>query len=356
MKVLTVVGARPQFIKSFAVSRILKPEHEEVLVHTGQHYDEELSDVFFRELGIDEPAYNLGVGSGTHGAQTGEMIIQLEQVVMSENPDLILVYGDTNSTLAGSIVGSKIASTLVHVEAGLRSNNRDMPEEINRILTDHASDILFAPSSRAANQLQNEDIDGEIHNVGDVMFDSLLWGTERANDVSDILERLQLQNGEYILSTIHRPVNTDDETRLRSILKGLAEAERPVVLPLHPRAAKRFDEYNLPEKYTDQLLIIDPVGYLDFIRLLDGAAIVATDSGGIQKEGFYLDTPCVTLRDETEWDETVEAGWNILVGADSDRISTAIREFEVPESKPQPYGDGSAAEKIVKTLQSSVQV
>jgi len=349
------VGARPQFIKAFVVSRALHPEHEEVLVHTGQHYDEELSNVFFDELDMDEPDYNLGIGSGSHGKQTGEMIIALEEVVIEEDPDVVLVYGDTNSTLAGAVVGSKLDTTLAHAEAGLRSDNWDMPEEVNRIMTDHGSDVLFTPSDGATERLIDEGITDRVHNVGDVMYDSLLWAQDRAADRSNILEDLNINVGEYILSTVHRAANTDDPDRLESIIRGLAAAPLPVVLPAHPRTVDRLQTHNLWELATEELQIIKPVGYLDFVRLLDGAAQVATDSGGIQKEAFYLDTPCVTLREETEWPETVSAGWNVLVGANSEQLVEQLQQVNAPEAKPEPYGDGTAGTKIVSLLKKMVE-
>lgn len=356
MKVLTIVGARPQFIKSFAVSRSLRPEHEEILVHTGQHYDEMLSDVFFRELSMEEPEYNLGIGSGSHGRQTGEMLIEIEQVLLDEEPDVVLVYGDTNSTLAGTIAASKLNIPLAHVEAGLRSGNDDMPEETNRILTDHASDILFAPSENARDQLSSEGIDKSVCVVGDVMYDTLLWASQRATELSDILTELGIDEDTFVLSTVHRAENTDNRARLESIIEGLSQITEPVVLPAHPRTVDRLKGYGIHEKVQRELQLIDPVGYLDFLRLLDGATAVATDSGGIQKEAFYLDTPCITLRDETEWTETVEAGWNVLVGADTDAIVSEIEQYQTPATKPQPYGDGSASKQIVEVLESELSV
>lgn len=350
MKVLSIVGARPQFIKAFAVSRELQKDHEEILVHTGQHYDEELSDVFFDELGIPEPNYNLGVGSDTHGRQTAAMIEGIEEILEIEEPDVILLYGDTNSTLAGAIAASKIAPDVAHVEAGLRSYNREMPEEINRVLTDHASDLLFPPSESAADTLRQEGITEGIHMVGDVMYDTILWARDVAATESDMLDRVGIEEGEFILSTVHRASNTDDPDRLESIVEGLSNAPLPVVLPVHPRTENRLREYGMWDRVTSKLEVIEPVGYLDFVRLLDGSERVATDSGGVQKEAFYLETPCVTMRDETEWIETVESGWNVLVSADQEAIERELRTNRNLSRKSTPYGDGTTAKQVVKVL------
>lgn len=352
MKILTVVGARPQFIKAFPVSQELQSKHEEVLVHTGQHYDEELSDIFFDELGIPEPDYNLGVGSNTHGRQTAAMLESLEKVLENEKPDAVLLYGDTNSTLAGAIATAKQDPTLAHVEAGLRSYNRKMPEEINRVLTDHASDLLFAPSKSAAETLQDEGITDGVHFVGDVMYDAILWARDLAREKSSILEQLGIDDTEFVLSTVHRAGNTDDRKNLEAIIDGLVKTPYFVVLPVHPRTKTRLQKFGLWEKTTTELEVIDPVGYLDFVQLLNAAERVATDSGGVQKEAFFLETPCVTLREETEWIETVESEWNVLVSSNRDAIERALTTWEKPEKKPSPYGEGDAAERVVKVLAS----
>jgi UDP-N-acetylglucosamine 2-epimerase (non-hydrolysing) len=354
MKALTIVGARPQFIKAFAVSRELRENHEEVLVHTGQHYDEELSDVFFEELGVPEPDYNLGVGSDSHGKQTAAMLKGIEEVIEVEIPDVVLLYGDTNSTLSGAIAASKIEPLVAHVEAGLRSYNREMPEEINRVLTDHASDLLFAPSESAVETLEEEGISEGVHFVGDVMYDAILWARDVAERESTILERVGLEENQFILSTVHRAGNTDNQERLKTIIEALSNAPRPVVLPVHPRTENRLREYEMWRRATSEIEVINPVGYLDFVQLLDASERVATDSGGVQKEAFYLNTPCVTMRDETEWIETVESGWNVLVGANRDRIETELATVSVPNQKPSPYGEGDAAERILDTLEVSV--
>jgi UDP-N-acetylglucosamine 2-epimerase len=349
-RVLSVVGARPQFVKAFPVSRELRRSHDEILVHTGQHYDAMLSDVFFSELDIPKPSYNLDVGSGTHANQTARMMIELDRVLDAETPDIVIVYGDTNSTLAGALVAAKRSPTLVHVEAGLRSDNRSMPEEHNRIVTDHLADVLLAPTTPAVDTLQAEDVAGAIYETGDVMYDAILYARERASEVSSIYDDFGLAPDEYILATVHRAGNTNNTVRLAAIIEGLTTASVPVVLPIHPRTEAALKEYGLWEEACDQLTIVDPVGYLDFVHLLEGAKLVATDSGGVQKEAFYLDTRCITLRDETEWVETIDCGWNTLVGADSDRISQMLAQVEPPSPKPQLYGNGQAAKHVVSVI------
>ncbi|WP_135536967.1 MULTISPECIES: non-hydrolyzing UDP-N-acetylglucosamine 2-epimerase [Halostella] len=350
MKVLTVVGARPQFIKAFPVSQALRESHEEVFVHTGQHYDEGLSDIFFEELAIPEPDYHLGVGSASHATQTAEMMTGIESLIDEESPDVVLVYGDTNSTLAAAIVAAKEDVAIAHVEAGLRSENWSMPEEVNRVLTDHASDLLFAPSESAAENLREEGLTAGVHVTGDVMHDAVLHARTRAQDYSSITDDLGVDDGEYVLATVHRAGNTDDPERLEAIMSGLSASPAPVVFPAHPRTVGALEQHGLWETYADEMRLIEPVGYLDFVRLLDGAERVATDSGGVQKEAFYLDTPCVTLRNETEWTETVECGWNVLVGARESDIRTALTQQFAPEENPPLYGDGTAATRILDAL------
>ncbi len=349
MRILSVVGARPQFIKAAPVSRALRRVATELLVHTGQHYDYGMSAVFFEELGIPEPDYNLEVGSGPHGWQTGQMLIRLEEVLLREQPDWVLVYGDTNSTLAGALAAIKLHIPLAHVEAGLRSFNRQMPEEYNRVLTDHAADLLLCPTQTAVDNLAHEGITRGVHLVGDVMYDAVLYTGALAEERSDVLARLDLEPGSYLLATIHRPHNTDDAKRLQKILTALAELEHPVIFPVHPRTRRRLAEFNLGPK-AKNLKLIDAVGYLDMLVLEKHARLILTDSGGVQKEAFFFAVPCVTLRHETAWVETVEAGWNLLVGDDREAIVRAACEFHPTGTPPPLFGDGHAAERIAALL------
>ena len=350
MKVLSVVGARPQFVKAFPVSAALRRRHTERLVHTGQHYDQELSGVFFEELPIPEPDHNLGVGSGTHVEQTTAMMTGLASIVDEVDPDAVLVYGDTNSTLAGALVAAKREPALVHVEAGLRSGDRSMPEEVNRVLTDHVSDLLCVPSVRARTQLQREGIEDGVVETGDVMYDAIQYARTVATDHSPVIEELGLEPSGYVLATVHRAANTDDRQRLRQIVSGLCDCPDRVVFPAHPRTVDALRRHGLYSEARDHLELIEPVGYLDFVRLLDGAARAVTDSGGVQKEAFYLDTPCVTLRETTEWMETVDCGWNVLVGADRAAIRETLTTPPNCGAKPDLYGNGAAAERVVAAL------
>ncbi len=353
MKVVSIVGARPQFIKAAAVSRLLRLQATEILVHTGQHYDQNMSEVFFDELEIPAPEYHLGVGSGSHGAQTGEMLARVEEVLLTERPDWVLVYGDTNSTLAGALAAAKLHIPVAHVEAGLRSFNRDMPEEINRVLTDHVSDLLFCPSETAVRNLAQEGITRGVHVVGDVMADTLYFAASRAEERSDILNRLKLLPGSYLLATIHRAENTDDPERLESILQAFVAVNETLIFPLHPRTRKRIDELGLHSVLQNsQVRLINPVGYLDMVCLEQSARLILTDSGGIQKEAYWLKVPCITLRDETEWVETVDAGWNYLAGTEMEQIVQAVKTFRPPANQPVLYGDGCAAQKMVAYLTS----
>lgn len=351
MKVLSVVGARPQFVKAAAVSRQLTPSHEEVLVHTGQHYDFELSGVFFDELALKEPDYHLGVGSSSHARQTAAMMTDIERTVETEQPDVVLVYGDTNSTLAAALVAAKSSPALAHVEAGLRSGDRTMPEETNRILTDHSSDLLYAPSADAERNLAREGITEGVSVPGDVMYDTLLQVRDRLEDEDPGLDGRIDAPDEYVLATVHREKNTTDPDRLAGIVDGLRRLPLPVVLPAHPRTVAALSEFGLWERATDGIEVVDPVGYPTFLRLLLDSYCVVTDSGGVQKEAFYLDTPCLTVRETTEWTETVDAGWNVLVGADPDRIEDAYYAFGTLPAKPDLYGNGEAARSIVADLE-----
>ncbi|MEH1855884.1 MAG: UDP-N-acetylglucosamine 2-epimerase (non-hydrolyzing) [Nostoc sp.] len=351
------VGARPQFIKA-AVSRSLKshPEIQEVLVHTGQHYDENMSDVFFQELEIPAPNYHLGIGSSNHGAQTGRMLEAIEQVLLKESPDWVLVYGDTNSTLAGAIAAVKLHIRVAHVEAGLRSFNRRMPEEINRVLTNHTADLLFAPTTAAVANLNQEGISQEkVHLVGDVMYDAAIDYGVKAEQKSSILEHLGLISQNYLLATIHRAENTDNPARLRAIFMGLTAVTQniPVVLPLHPRTRAALLREGLLEDVGKSLQLIEPVGYLDMVMLEKNAKLIATDSGGVQKEAFFYRVPCITLREETEWVELVQLGWNRLVPPlDAPTVASGILDgfvsFSSSEIPDGLYGGGLAASKIVQ--------
>lgn len=359
MKIVTVVGARPQFIKASVVSRALRASGDatEVLVHTGQHYDDCMSDVFFRELGMTRPDYALGVGSGSHGSQTGKMLSLIEEVLLKETPDWLLVYGDTNSTLAGALAAVKLHVKVAHVEAGLRSFNRAMPEEINRILTDHASNLLFAPTVTAVSNLRTEGIAGSmVRLVGDVMYDAaVLFGRQSEGKVPALLKSMHIPSKGYILATIHRAENTDHLERLGAIFEGLIEVAReiPVVLPLHPRTRKALQGASLLSEVEEKLRVIEPVGYLDMVALEKGAGLVVTDSGGVQKEAFFHKVPCVTLRGETEWIELVELGWNHL--ADPCSVTAVVNEIRCRfgsqgHHDASLYGGGGAATLIVQAL------
>lgn len=347
LNVVTIVGARPQFIKAAAVSRVLRLRHREVLVHTGQHYDANMSAVFFDELGIPPPDVNLAVGSASHGAQTGAMLAKIEEVLLAERPDRVLVYGDTNSTLAGALAAAKLHIPVAHVEAGLRSFNRAMPEEINRVLTDHVSDLLLCPSETAVENLAREGITRGVTLIGDVMADALRMAAERADN--SVLESSGVQPGGYALATVHRAENTDDPLRLQGILTGLTLLEMPVIFPAHPRARRAIAALGWTP--PAHVRLIEPVGYLGMVALMRGARVILTDSGGVQKEAYWLGIPCVTLRDETEWVETVTHGWNTLVGADPARIVAAARQPPPATLRPPLYGDGHAAERCVAALE-----
>lgn len=352
MKILTVVGARPQFIKAATVSHILRQTNMEVMVHTGQHYDYLMSDVFFSELELPKPDHNLQVGSAKHSEQTGEMLIRLEPIFEQEKPDCVLVYGDTNSTLAGALAASKLQIPVAHVEAGLRSFNREMPEEINRVLTDHISQLLFCPSQQGADNLKLEGITNGVHIVGDVMYDAILKYIGLAEKKSDILSTLNLEHGKYLLATVHRAANVDDSKRLIHILETLSLTGETVVLPTHPRTVKAIKsaEFLLGKN----IKLVEPVGYLDMLWLEKNARMILTDSGGVQKEAYWLGIPCVTLRNETEWVETVQTGWNFVAGVDRAKIRAAVRDFPIPDSHPPLFGNGDASQQIVQHLMNEI--
>jgi len=351
MKILTILGARPQFIKAGSVSREIAKHSDiqEIIVHTGQHYDTNMSDVFFDEMKIPKPDYFLGIGGKSHGAMTGQMIEKIEEVVLKENPDWIMVYGDTNSTLAGAIVASKLHIKLAHIEAGLRSFNMKMPEEVNRILTDRVSNILFCPTDTAVENLKNEGFENfniDIVKSGDVMFDGALFYKKLA-----VKPKCKV-NDDYILCTIHRAENTDDERRLREIFQALDDISKEIqiILPLHPRTKKIITNLKID---TRNLTIVDPVGYLEMVWLIDNCSLVMTDSGGLQKEAYFFEKPCITLRDETEWVELVKNGFNVLAGASYNKILKAYSNnsiFNIQSLTLDLYGKGDASKQIITSL------
>lgn len=362
MKLCTIVGARPQFIKAATVSRILDttPGIQDLIVHTGQHYDANMSSQFFEELQIPQPAYHLDIGSGTHGHQTGQMLAAIEDVLLTEKPDWVLVYGDTNSTLAGALAAAKLHIPIAHVEAGLRSFNRKMPEEINRITTDHLSTLLFAPTDNGSQQLLKEGIDQDkILNVGDVMYDATLFYNERNANRHTMVDALNLKAQPYALATIHRAENTDSESRLRHICNALIELSKTmkVVLPMHPRTRAVMLKTGEFATFARQINIIEPVGYLDMLALERDASLIVTDSGGVQKEAYFNQVPCITLRDETEWVELVTAGWNQLCSPDKPFSLSGLmaqNQSRVSQSQTKLYGNGDAAQKIVQILSNHV--
>jgi UDP-N-acetylglucosamine 2-epimerase len=377
LKCLSIVGARPQFIKAAPVSRRLKESGiREVIVHTGQHYDHNMSMVFFKELGIKDPGYNLGVGSLTHGAQTGRMMERIEKVLLKEEPGVVLVYGDTNSTLAGALSAVKLHIPIAHVESGLRGFNKKIPEEVNRILTDHISDILFCPTENAVKNLRNEGFENVVNNgklvkgsfrmprslplvvnTGDIMYDSLLFNLDISKKRSRVLKLYGLLPKGYYLATIHRAENTDDPSRLRRIFRIFNRIAKKchLVIPLHPRTKKLLSE---TKGYDSNLKIIPPLSYLDMLTISNSARVILTDSGGLQKEAFILSVPCVTLRNETEWVETLRGEMNILAGVEEDKIIEAVKMQERKKEKinlKNTFGDGNAAEKIVKIIKEVIK-
>jgi UDP-N-acetylglucosamine 2-epimerase len=358
MKILSVVGARPQFIKLSSLSKELRKKHEEIILHTGQHYDDGLSEIFFSELSIPEPDYNLGIGSAEHGEQTGRMLKGIEEVLLLEMPDLVIVYGDTNSTLAGALAAVKQRIPVAHVEAGLRSFKKTMPEEINRVLTDHVSSLLFCPTKTSVQNLRKEGITKGVYLVGDVMYDSLREHIKRAEKVSAIMRKLNLSKNDFYLVTIHRAENTDIKENLKKIVQILAELDKKTIFPIHPRTKKTLSKFSLLDKLGSKghLLLIDPVSYLDMLVLEKNARSVLTDSGGVQKEAFFLNTPCLTLREETEWVETLSNGFNQLVGLEINKVIRKIRKEDTPPGKVQrrtTLTSQGASKKIAEIVANS---
>jgi len=349
MKVVSVVGNRPQFIKAAPLARALGERVDHVLVHTGQHYDDELSSVFFDELGIDPPDHRIETGSGSHAQQTGSMLVGLEPVLEAEQPDMVLVYGDTNSTLAGALVASKNGYAVGHVESGLRSFDRRMPEEVNRVVVDVISDLRFCPSQTAVDNLAAEGMTAGVHLVGDVMVDAAEQFGPVAAERSGALERLNLQPGGYALITVHRPANTQPAA-LGSLVEVLESVSEPLVFPLHPRTEAALSRRGLLERAERAAIVTPPLGYLDFTALLASARVCLTDSGGVQKEAYLHCVPCLTLRDTSEWVETIQLGWNRLVDMSPGAVTRALAELTVPNDHPPLYGDGQASRRIADVV------
>lgn len=359
-KLLSVIGARPQFVKAAMVAASLaqRPALQHQIVHTGQHFDNNMSEVFFRELGIPEPDFNLGIQGGRHGEMTGRMLAELERLMIAERPDVVIVYGDTNSTLAGALAAAKLEIPLAHVEAGLRSFNR-MPEEINRVLTDHVTAFHFSVTDVSTRNLANEGITGAgVHQVGDVMYDCALRSATVAERVSHALQQFGVEHNRFALCTVHRAVNADDPLKLRCLIDGLAQVSRtlPVVLPVHPRTRANMRLFGILSAEAPNLKIVDPIGYLDMVRLERASAVIVTDSGGVQREAFFHGIPCVTFRTETEWTELVDSGWNVLVPLEDPAVlaETVIRQVGTRGADVKPYGEGDAADRISAVLERAV--
>ena len=348
LKIISIVGARPEFIQAAPVSRALKEQHQELLVHTGQHYDYLMSQAFFDDLQIPAPDYNLEVGSGSHGQQTAEILIRMEAVLLEAKPDLVIVRGDTNSTIGGALAAAKLQIPTAHIESGERSLDRRMPEEINRLVSDRIADLHFCVSKAAIQRLSEEGIKNTTHWVGDVMYDAMLQNREIAQNKSQILAKQNLISGNYTLVTIHRAANTDSPTRLKNIVSALNKVEETIVFPAHPRTRKALQ--NLGLTFNEHVKLIDPVGYFDMITLENNARLIATDSGGVQREAYFLEKPCLTLRDETEWTETITAGWNVLVGANPEQIIDAWHNFQPPKTQSPIFGHGDAGQKIAQII------
>jgi len=348
MRILSVVGARPEFIQAMPVSQAIRADHQEILVHTGQHYDYRMSQTFFNELDIPIPHYNLGVGSASQARQTAEIMVSLEEVLLKEKPDFVIMRGDTNSSLAAALVTSKLNIPFAHIEAGERSFNRGMSEEINRLVADRLANLHFCVSQVAVNNLAVEGITNSVHWVGDVMLDALLYARPIARAKSKILEQLRIEPQHYALVTIHRAANTDESERLRQIITALNLVSETVILPVHPRTQKALSDINV--HLEDHIRIIEPVGYFDMLTLEENARLIATDSGGVQREAYYMEVPCLTLRDETEWVAIIETGWNKLVGADQKLILDNWFNFVHPVDHPAIYGTGTAGQRIAEII------
>lgn len=348
MKIACIVGARPQFIKLAPLSKKIKDHFKAVIIHTGQHFDKNMSAMFFKDLNLPQPDYNLNINCQSHGEQTGKMMIELEKVLKSERPSLAIVFGDTDSTLAGSLVCSKLHIPIIHIEAGLRSFNKEMPEEINRIVSDHTSDFLFAPTQTAMQNLAKEGLSEKAALTGDIMVDALMDNIERADKLSDILKTKGLVAEKYYLMTLHRPYNVDDPVKLRKILTKLSKISGQVIFPVHPRTSKVIDDNRLV--IPDNILLSEPIGYLDFIKLESCSMKIITDSGGIQKEAYILKKPCITIRPETEWVETVKEGWNVLVDVDSDDFVNTIETFNPSQEQSDLFGK-NVAQKMFGKIQ-----
>lgn len=355
-KIVTIIGARPQFIKTPLISKELKKFAKEILVHTGQHYDFNMSDIFIRELNIKKPDYNLGVGSATHGIQTGKMMVKIEEVLIKEKPDMVIIYGDTNSTVAGSLAAVKLHIPVAHVEAGMRSYNRQMPEEINRVVSDHVSDLLFAPTWSSVRILKGEGITKGVHFVGDVMYD--IRENLKKKISLKILRDLNIKSNKYLLATVHRQENTDKKENLVNIFKAFSELKETIIYPIHPRTKKYLKPYGLDIliKKNPHIKLIDPIGFFDMIALEENARIILTDSGGVQKEAYLERIPCITLRNETEWIETVASGWNVLAGTNTKKIVKLVKKFPKPRNHSNFLGDGKAYLKIARIIKKFLKI
>ena len=354
MKIVSIVGARPQFIKCAALTQELRMFHQDVIVHTGQHYDYEMSDIFFKELEIPKPDYYLGIGSGTHGYQTGQMLIAIEEVLYKEKPDMVLVYGDTNSTLAGALAARKSQFPVGHVEAGLRQLDQDMPEEINRILVDHCSKLLFCPTKKSVSNLSMEGINRGVFLTGDVMIDILLKQREIA-ERSKILDDLCIKSKHYFIVTVHRAGNTDNMDTLQNIVEALLKIDYPIIFPIHPRTGNALKKFGLDNKLSlnNNIRLVKPMPYLDFLKLMSHAKKIITDSGGIEKEAYILKVPCITMLDSTGWEETVEDGWNVLVGTNTQQIVRMANNFNPINEQSENFGMGHASKNICQAIEYS---